>query len=157
MPSNAEPRRVVVGIDGSEHALRALEWAAGEARLRHIELRIVTCWSYPAAMEAIPIAFGGPPEEEFTGEASKILSTAVAQAGLDAGSGLRWSEEVLCGPPATVLIEESERAELVVVAARGRGGFAGLLLGSVSQQLGAHGHCPVVIVHHAPDAGSGAD
>jgi nucleotide-binding universal stress UspA family protein len=143
----AEPRRIVVGIDSSEHSVRALEWAAGEARLRRIELHVVSCWTFPAAMGAIPVAYGGWPEDEFAESAHKVLREAVAQASLDTGTGLRWTEEVRCGPPAAVMIDESERAEMIVVASRGRGGFAGLLLGSVSQQVAAHSHCPVVIVH----------
>ncbi|MGZ8763941.1 MAG: universal stress protein [Acidimicrobiia bacterium] len=147
MTAIAEPRRIVVGIDGSEHSMHALEWAVGEARLRHIELRVVVCWTYPAAMGAIPVAFDRWPEEELAADARKILNDAVASVGLGAASGLRWTGEARCGPPATVLIDESERAELIVVASRGRGGFAGLLLGSVSQQVGSHARCPVVIVH----------
>jgi nucleotide-binding universal stress UspA family protein len=79
--------------------------------------------------------------------AHTTVRETVAQVGLDDVADVSWRVDVPCGPAPAVLIEESADAEMIVVGSRGRGGFAGLLLGSVSQQLAAHSHCPVVIVH----------
>jgi nucleotide-binding universal stress UspA family protein len=149
VPANAAAvvRKIVVGVDGSEHSTRALVWAMGEARLRRIELLVLSCWKFPATMDAIPIAYGGREEDIFSEVAGKALQENVSAAGLDGVDDIEWHEEIRSGTPSAVLISESESAEMVVVGSRGRGGFSGLLLGSVSQQVASHSHGPVVVVH----------
>ncbi len=142
----AEVRKIVVGIDGSEHSVRALRWAAGEAALRGIELHMVTCWTYPPALAILPLDVDPWNSHDFHRNATAVLHAAVEKAGLDAAE-FPWLADVRCGPAAQVLVELSGHAELMVVASRGLGGFKGLLLGSVSQQVVAHAACPVVVVH----------
>lgn len=135
---------VVVGVDGSEPSRQALAWAVQEARRRNATLQVVHAWSYPASAGYAPL-----PLASFADQASQVLSDAMGQvAELDPGVSAKG--ETRQEPAATALIELSEGADLLVVGSRGRGGFAGLLLGSVSQQCAAHAHCPVVVVraHH---------
>ena len=82
----------------------------------------------------------------FEQSASASLEQAVASLGEEA-EGTEIERAVRMGQPAQVLVEEAEDADLLVVGSRGHGGFAGLLLGSVSHQCALHARCPVVIVH----------
>jgi nucleotide-binding universal stress UspA family protein len=145
MNEDAQVRKIVVGVDGSDHAIEALRWATGEATLRNIELQMVSCWEYPPVLAVMPLEVEPWSDHDFHETATADLHAAVEKVGLDE-SAITWRADVRCGPPAKILIEESTSAELVVVGSRGRGGFAGLLLGSVSQQVVAHAGCPVVVV-----------
>jgi len=128
---------VVVGIDGSDGARRALQWAAEEARLRGASLRVVHVWSYlDQAGEAFDPTYG---EED----ARQLLDEAVS--GIEA-DGLDVERKTVCDLAARGLLDSAADADLLVVGARGMGGFRGLLLGSVSQQVAQHAPCPVVIV-----------
>jgi nucleotide-binding universal stress UspA family protein len=131
--------RIVVGIDGSEHALRALAWAAAEAELRGSTLQLVHSWQFPSP---VPAAEGGIAPMNIEGAVKEILDTA--KSTIDAS--INVETETATDSPGRALIRLSEGAEMVVVGARGRGGFMGLRLGSVSQQVAHHAHCPVVIV-----------
>jgi nucleotide-binding universal stress UspA family protein len=136
---------VVAGVDGSEGALRALRWAAEEARLRGARLRAVWVWSYlDQTGEAFDPSYGED-------DARRLLDEAVAAAGVDAG-GLDVERRTVCDLPARGLLGAAGDADLLVVGARGMGGFRGLLLGSVSQQVAHHAPCPVVIVPAASEA-----
>lgn len=130
---------VVVGVDGSDGARRALQWAAEEARLRGARLRAVHVWSYlDQAGEAFDPTYGED-------DARQFLDEVVAGIGDDAG-GLDIERTAVCDLPARGLLDAAGDADLLVVGARGMGGFRGLLLGSVSQQVAQHAPCPVVIV-----------
>ena len=130
---------VVVGVDGSDGARRALQWAAEEARLRGARLRAVHVWSYlDQAGEAFDPTYGED-------DARQFLDEVVAGLGDDAG-GLDIERMAVCDLPARGLLDSAGDADLLVVGARGMGGFRGLLLGSVSQQVAQHAPCPVVIV-----------
>jgi nucleotide-binding universal stress UspA family protein len=135
--------RIVVGIDGSKGARTALEWALDEARHRDATVTVVTTWSptMAAGYIAAPAPFVAP--ELIEQAAHEILAGALKDVDT---SGLTVETSVVCGGAAETLVTESENADLVVVGSRGYGGFAGLLLGSVSQQVAHHAHCPVVIV-----------
>lgn len=139
---------VVVAVDGSESALRATRWAADEARRRGRALRIVHAYQWP------PV--GGPTFALFeTGlDAVRVAAEAVVREALAtvADSGLRCETEVILGSPVQMLRSESERAALLVLGSRGRGGFSGLLAGSVTVALAAHGHCPVAVIRDEPQA-----
>lgn len=134
---------VVVGVDGSACSLAALHWAVAEARLRRTKVRVVHAWAYPPvstyheAAHALDVPFA-----EVAGE---TLRRAVADAGVD-DEDVEIEQVVVEGPAASALLEAAKDASLLVVGSRGLGGFAGLLLGSVSQQCAHHARCPVVIV-----------
>ena len=115
--------------------------------MRGSELRILSSWTFPAAMGAMPVVSDTWDEAAFSDVAHETVREAVSRAALDRDDGFVWHTDVPCGPAATVLIEASDDAELVVVGSRGRGGFTGLVLGSVSQQVAMHSRCPAVIVH----------
>lgn len=133
---------IVVGIDGSKSSEAALQWALDEARLRGARLDVVYGWHIPyfAAMPTAPPVIDRAGLQE---DAEHLLEVVLAAANTD---GVEIATTAVPLPGAMALIERSEDADLVVVGPRGRGGFAGLLLGSVSQQVVAHAHCPVVVV-----------
>ena len=137
---------IVVGIDGSPGSQPALRFAADEARLRGVKLRVVIAAQIPTA-----IYFASSALAAFDPDAIRRTARDLAELDVETVVGPRRSQNVevtaLAGGAASVLIEESRRAQLLVVGSRGHGGFAGLLLGSVGQHCAAHAHCPVVIVH----------
>ena len=137
-------KRIVVGIDGSEPSAAALRWAADEAGRRAVALHVVACWSYPVmpfAPYQLPIS-----GEQFEADA-RVAATAEIEKELGADhGGVDVEVEVAEGPASLRLLELDRAASMIVVGTRGRGGFSGLLLGSVSQHLAEHARCPVVIV-----------
>lgn len=135
-------RRVVVGVDGSEPARRALLWAADEARRRHATLEIVHCW-HPRMGLPVGPAVSATDRASLEAAAHAVVATAMQVV----DGRLPHAESILVdGPAASALLEASAGAELVVVGTRGHGGFTGLLLGSVSTQVLHHAQCPAVIV-----------
>ncbi|GAA4677614.1 universal stress protein [Pseudonocardia yuanmonensis] len=145
---------VVVGIDGSDHALEAVRWAAPEARGRGVRLRLVAAVRPPRADLVLPPREADTQHLARMQAARKSVETAAAAAAT-AAPGLEIDGEVVGGMPAAVLAEESRTAALVVVGNRGRGGFTGLLLGSVGLTLAAEATCPVVVVRGRTDRGRG--
>ena len=139
---------IVVGIDHSADAKAALVFADEEARLRGATLRAVHAWQYGyiglTGFEAGMPAVGGDLKEMQAG-AEAALAASVREA--LPNSEVAIEQRVVQGAPAGVLVNESRDADLLVVGSRGHGGFAQLLLGSVSQQCAHHSECPVVIVH----------
>ncbi len=135
--------RIVVGIDTSPDAERALAWALDEARLRDATLELVHAYPTPE-LTALPMVVTLPNDEELRAAAQSVLDDALASVG---GAGdVDVVQTVRAGGAASVLTQAAEGADLLVVGARGLGGFRGLLLGSVSQQAVAHSPCPVVVV-----------
>jgi len=135
---------IVVGIDGSDESEAALRWAATEARRRGVGLQVVLCWSYPT----LPWGPYQPPlsGREFAAEAQKAAEAEVEKVlGEDRGS-LDVEVCVVEGTASLRLLDWDNAADMIVVGSRGRGGFSGLLLGSVSQHLAEHARCPVVII-----------
>jgi nucleotide-binding universal stress UspA family protein len=146
--AGAPIERIVVGVDGSQGARRALGWAVDEAMLHNARLEVVHVWHYPY-LPASPLgAAPAPPLYEFEDEARRTLDRAVDSVDT---SGLATPPErvLITNGAAAALIDVAKGADLIVVGSRGRGGFAGLLLGSVSQELAHHSPCPVVIVPHS--------
>jgi nucleotide-binding universal stress UspA family protein len=138
--------RIVVGVDDSPGARAALAWAMREAELRHAELEVVHAWSLPQA-EGWNREW--PADENwFRNQATSLLERLVAEYRAGDSSAVQPILVPLeCDVPATGLLEQSRGAELLVVGSRGRGGFTGLLLGSVSTQIVHHASGPVVVVH----------
>jgi nucleotide-binding universal stress UspA family protein len=143
---------IVVGIDGSNESLEALRWALGEARLRGTGLRAVRVWEYPFVAPSAEWTLGTPTPQPVAvdpQEVRHLAETQLAQVVSEVepnGTGVRIEQEVIEGHPANALVEASKGADLLVVGSRGHGGFAGLLLGSVSQACVHHAHCPVVVI-----------
>jgi nucleotide-binding universal stress UspA family protein len=137
---------IVVGVDGSEGAKAALRFALAEAKLRKAKVRAVHAWLVDATgFDGLFPALVG--ELGILRRAAEAALDAALRELADEGSGLEIERHVVQGIPAAVLVEQSRDAELLVVGSRGRGGFAALLLGSVSQQCAHHASCPLVIVH----------
>ena len=141
---------VVVGIDGSAGSQEALHFAATEARLRKAKLKLVTAWALTYV--AAPIGMMAPIDDallpELQENARAVLDQAVKEV-LGDTAGLEIEKVIAEGSPAQVLVDAAQGADLLVVGTRGHGGFVGLLLGSVSQQIAHHAPCPVVIVPRA--------
>ena len=148
-------QRVVVGVDGSENSRRALTWALDEARVRNACLDVVHAWEPPLVVGfgTLPrrgVTLGGSPYEE---QATLLLDEMIAAASTEE---LPMPVDAIAvhGSAAWALLETAKGADLIVVGSRGRGGFAGLLLGSVSQQVVQHAPCPVVVVPPPRDSPS---
>jgi nucleotide-binding universal stress UspA family protein len=138
---------IVVGIDGSHHSTRALEWALREGALEHTPVTLLTVHVVPAsAWTGNPVILAqDPAEQEKALNAAEELAAKVTQ---QIGEPRPPSVKVraVSGYPANELIAASRDADLLVVGSRGAGGFAKLLVGSVSSQVVQHAHCPVVVV-----------
>ncbi len=140
---NAGTGAVVVGIDGSRPSMDALQFAAGEARFRKAPLRVVHAFQIPVTGTWTAGAVVDP--EPFEHSASQMVEGALTAVGADL-EGLDVERVVEAGSPVSALIDHATSGDVVVVGSRGRGGFTGLLLGSVSQQVVLHAPCPVVVV-----------
>jgi nucleotide-binding universal stress UspA family protein len=134
--------RIVVGVDGSEHAVRALRWAVAEARLRDAELVLVHVATHPGLSPPTPAT---PQTQAELARLSRELVIDEALAAVRT-EGIAVERRPLLGHPAEELAAAAEGADLLVVGARGLGGFRGLLLGSVTQHLLASATCPVAVI-----------
>jgi nucleotide-binding universal stress UspA family protein len=134
---------VIVGVDGSPASRLALEWAAVEAVRRDHELVVINAydWRFVGARATV----GGAFALEVRAQAAELVESAVVDARTFA-PGVRVRGAAVLGSPGPTLVNASRDAGLVVVGSRGRGGFANLVLGSVSQQVATHAAAPVVVV-----------
>ncbi len=136
---------VVVGVDGSETSAAAVRFAAAEAEARGCELIALHTWTGPVSTgpgDMLPLVYD--PSAVAADEQVLLAEAVAAVAGDHPDVPIR--QEVVHGPARRILTDRSRHAQLMVVGARGRGGFAGLLLGSVSQHLIHHAECPTAIV-----------
>lgn len=133
---------IVVGVDGSDSSKLALKWAAHQAQLTKATLRVVTTWSLPATLGWVPQF---PEDFNPAADAAKVQKATISEV-LGDDPSVTFDPVVLDAHPAEALIEMSNTADLVVVGNRGHGGFAGLLIGSVSENVVTHAHCPVVVI-----------
>ncbi len=133
---------IVVGVDGSPSSRDALIRAATIAEALKAPLRVVTTWDFPSMLAS------GYDSERWSPEADarEILSDALVDA-FPGDLPANLIRVVTQGKAAPALLEESWHAQMLVVGSRGHGGFAGLLLGSVSSALAQHAHCPVLVMH----------
>lgn len=146
---------IIVGVDGSEGSRAALRWAARTADAKGVALRAVAAWQYPAraATPAGPAKLPGPDEmDQRTCDDLRALIREELEAGAD-----QVEVQAGRGPAASVLLGAAAKvdADMLVVGARGLGGFTGLLLGSVSQQCVEHAACPVVVLRGGSDVSDG--
>ena len=140
-------KQILVGVDGSPASRKALEWASDEAVRHGSELVLLTAYLAPppppssgtvSVHEAVS-------SSEAAGEAAKRLLMETIRDVLGEDPPVLVHPRVKEGNAAKLLIDLSEDADVVVVGSRGYGGFAGLLLGSVSQNVAAHAKCTVVV------------
>jgi nucleotide-binding universal stress UspA family protein len=141
---------IVVGIDGSTGARRALDWALDEARRRHATVTVVHAWQ-SAVTGAMEFAAPVIDDETLRTAAEKAVADALAAANTD---GLPRPVETIISKAAAApaILDAAADASLVVIGTRGLGGFYGLLIGSVSQHVLHHAECPVVVVPPAVPA-----
>jgi nucleotide-binding universal stress UspA family protein len=142
VPEAAPSAPVVVGVDGSPASIAALRKAAELAGATGSPLRVVAAWMYPSSPNYPYLPDGWSPEDD----ARRSLDAAIAAAFPD-GEPAGLDREVVEKNAASALIDESRSASMVVVGSRGHGGFAGLLLGSVSSAVAEHAACPVLVLH----------
>lgn len=131
----------MVGVDGSDSAMRAVGWAAREAAARRVALRIVF---------ASPYSISAAQAWRLPARRARGIVGRARQHARSLEPTLPVRSAVLHGPPARVLLEQAQQAELVVLGARGIDGFKGLALGSVPTAVATHAHCPVVVVRRPP-------
>lgn len=139
---------IIVGVDGSPASRRALEWATEEARLRGERVVALLAFGIPPVYEpygSVPGAGDSPLFETLRRAATDDLAGVLGDVGVP--EGVRVDSEVVeHANPALALTERAGPDDLLVVGSRGRGGFKGLLLGSVSQQCVTHAVCPTVVI-----------
>jgi nucleotide-binding universal stress UspA family protein len=140
---------VVVGVDGSEESLLAVEWAAMEAKRHGLPLRIVSA----PAMVPVPhvqadLASQAAAADALRGASLRVLQTAVGRVE-EVAPGLEITTDLLSGPPALAVAGSGSGAAMLVVGVRGAGGFAAMILGSVSRFAAIRATCPVIVVRQA--------
>ena len=141
----------VVGVDGSEPSRTALRWAAAAGHAAGVPVRAVQSWIHPrsAVLPIAPVPVSAEERDEQTQQAITAIATDTL------GSSAAVTTAVLRGPPAGALLQTVTPDSVLVLGSRGLGGFAGLLLGSVSQECVEYAPCPVVVVRTDRIVGDG--
>ncbi|MFC3298111.1 universal stress protein [Arthrobacter agilis] len=135
---------IVVGVDGSDQSTCALLWAAQEAERRKAPLYVVTAYTIPVfAASSMDAGYATVDDDVIRDSAQSVLQEALTHI---EGISVEVHARIETGDAAGVLLDLSEEAELMVVGSRGRGGFVGRLLGSVSSALPAHAKCPTAVI-----------
>ena len=136
---------VIVGVDGSTNSIAALQWAARYAKSIDGIVHAVYVWSYPISSIA-PAPLGSPvaPPELMTNAASEALAGFVTEAELP--DDVHVVHVIREGSTSKVLLDQAKDADILVVGARGHGGFTGLLLGSVANAVINHAPCPIAVI-----------
>ncbi len=146
MSAPETPRPViVVGVDGSDASRHAVAWAAQQARTTGASLRAVSTWRWPNYVTRIP------PGADPAADTARTLAEVVA-AELAGYPDVPVTQHVVEGPAGPALLTQADGAALLVVGARGRAAFPGMLIGSVAEYCVRHGACPVVVVRDRSDA-----
>lgn len=137
---------ITVGIDGSSHSIRALEWATKEGAIRHAPVTVLTVHLVPASgWTGNPMVLPNDADDQEKARQAAEEMTLKVTSQLDTQPP-SVTVRATTGFPAQDLIEASKDADLLVVGSRGAGGFTKLMMGSVSNQVVHHAHCPVVVV-----------
>lgn len=138
---------IIVGIDGSGHSRRALEWAMNEAAMRHTPLTVLTVQQAVAGFWGNPVVFPGDADlaeharKRAQEETDNLLDELAAE---DRPPSVSVFATV--GAPAEEILKAAEDADMIVIGSRGAGGFKKLLMGSASTQVTHHAGCPVVVI-----------
>lgn len=143
---------VVVGVDGSEHSDVAVAWAVDAAVREQRDLRVVGAFDDRTAYGVAALAYA-PDISSLLASAAQDAVTAAVENARRRAPGLTVTGQVVHGPAAHVLIEESSTAAVVVVGSRGRGSVASAIAGSVSITVAAHAHSPVAVITHPRPGG----
>jgi nucleotide-binding universal stress UspA family protein len=139
-------RRIVVGVDGSECSKSALRWAMAQARLTGASVEAVIAWHAPGSAGAgYGWATAATVGDDNAAHARKVLDETIAAVTAELNEPVSVLPEAVPGHPAQVLLRAATGAALLVVGSRGRNGFTGMLLGSVSQHCVQHATCSVVV------------
>jgi len=138
-------KTIVVGVDGSAGSRNALKWAAAEAAEHGADLVVMNVWEHtllpPAGSVSVSEHYVPDPSQRTAADLVEVIKDELGE-----NPAVVVRPRVLQGRPAKVLIDQSAGASLLVVGQRGHGGFAGLVLGSVSQHVAAYAKCPVTVV-----------
>jgi nucleotide-binding universal stress UspA family protein len=137
---------IIVGVDGSDHSRRALEWAAREAVLRQVPLTVIAVHQAIASWRGTAVSWPGDRQavEQLQKEVEVETDQVLGEIAGPRPPGVKV--EAINGIPAEALLSAAADADMVVVGSRGSGGFSRLLLGSVSTQVAHHATCPVVVI-----------
>jgi nucleotide-binding universal stress UspA family protein len=147
VPTSSATSRIVVGVDGSEASKNALRWAQFIASASNSSIEVIAAWQPYSSYGWMGMGFSTMPTDwnPAEDEAKSLSSTIDDVFGDQRPAGLKLT--VLEGHAAQLLLDASEGARMLVVGSRGHGGFAGLLLGSVSAAVAEHATCPVLVLH----------
>ncbi len=135
---------IIAAVDGSDTSIAALAYAGDLAAALGVSIEVVTTWSYPPYSTPATVTQWDPERDATTIQEDSI------RVAFGETPPVPLTTRISGGPAARTLIELSSSAAMLVMGSRGRGGFTGLLLGSVSTACAAHAHCPVTIVHPRP-------
>ena len=139
-------KTILVGMDESPDAARALRWAVEESRIHGAELVVLHAWEWPYPGHLGDVANQALDELGVGGAAQRVLATLVGDALEGAEVDVPLEQRAIVGSPGKALIAASANADLLVVGALGRRGLERLVLGSVSEQCAHRAHCPVLIM-----------
>ena len=142
---------IIVGIDGSHCSQRALEWGMNEATIRHVPITVVTVYQPVAGYwsSTVPYPDDRARAERAGAERARRMAQEAADkalAGLGDDRPVSVTVKAVSGNPGEEILSTAPDADMIVVGARGAGGFARLLMGSVSTHLIYHARCPVVVI-----------
>jgi len=137
---------IIVGVDGSGHSQRALEWAMREAAIRQVPLTVLTVNEAVRGYYSSMAVYADDPVR--TEDARKLAQAETDEvlARLDEPRPASVTVKAVHGFPVEELISAGKDADMIVVGSRGAGGFTRLMMGSVADQVAQHAHCPVLIV-----------
>ena len=139
---------VLVGVDGSDDALRAVRWAAAEADRRQLPLRLVLAFTWVAEPD-FEMRTGDEPYRNMLLEQARARLAQAASTAAGQRPGLAVQQQLIIGYPAEVLAAEARRARLLVLGDRGLSRIEGVLVGSAAAAMAAHAACPIVVVRGA--------
>jgi nucleotide-binding universal stress UspA family protein len=137
---------IVVGVDGSGHSQRALERAMNEAAVRHVPLTVLTVHEAIKGYYGHTVTYQDDPERTEEARKAAQAETDKVLAELAGPRPDSVTVKAVHGFPVEELINAAKDADMLVLGSRGAGGFARLMMGSVSSQVAQHAYCPVLIV-----------